>query len=119
MKKKYLALMAVALTIMSSPAISGGCDGDDFDKTNAIARFQLQLGMVLGSETACGLTYDQDAIEAFINKQPIGENDPQFVSDLAIMSRAASRDIEEMSKGVLAAHCTQTRRVAKQNGFIK
>jgi hypothetical protein len=118
--KKYLAAIALTFVVMSSsPAVSGGCDGDHFDKTDAKARTKLQLATVLGSETTCGLQYDQDAIKTFITKQHIDENDATFVSDLSLLSSNAKSEIEEMSKGVLAAHCIQIRRVARHNGFIK
>ncbi len=117
---KYLAATAIALTFaISSPAIGGGCDGDDFDKKEARAKILLQLATVLGSETVCGFEYDEDTIKTFITQQHIDENDATFVSDLSLISQGQKSDIEKMSKGMLAAHCVQIRRVAKQYGFTK
>jgi hypothetical protein len=48
---KYLAAIALMLIIISTPAVSGACDGDD----EKIATLELQLGNILASETTCNL----------------------------------------------------------------
>jgi hypothetical protein len=47
----------------------------------------LNLGTVLGSEEFCGLEYDQDAIQSFIEKH-VSANDVDFASDLSTMTAA-------------------------------
>jgi hypothetical protein len=101
---KYLAAIALTFTIIASPAVADNTD--------------LELGSVLGSETACGLTYDQDAIQRFIVKH-VDAKDMMFVSRLDSMTTGTKGEIKEMSPSSLVAHCTQIRRVAKHYGFTK
>jgi hypothetical protein len=74
------------------------------------------LGSVLGSEKLCGLTYDQAAIQAFIEKH-VPARDMQFPSLLVLMTRGAESENESMSKSAVTAHCTQIARIAESYGF--
>ena len=78
----------------------------------------IQLGSVLGSEEACGLTYDEDAIARFINEH-VKADDMSFPSTLQMMTAGTKFQIEDMSKSSLTAHCTQIRRIAQKYGFTK
>jgi hypothetical protein len=78
----------------------------------------LNLGSVIGSEEACGLTYDQDAIERFINEH-VKASDMSFPSMLNTMTAGTKFQIENMSKSSLTAHCAQVRRIAVKYGFTK
>jgi hypothetical protein len=100
--KTKLMVAALSVLVASGAAQAGGCD-DDFDKGQVRDKIQLQLATILASEAACGLTYDQDAISAFITKQHIDEKDAIFVSDLSLITGGMKPEIEGMSKGVLAA----------------
>jgi hypothetical protein len=84
------------------------------DSTN----IAIQLGNILGSEEPCGLSYDPAAIEAFIEKN-VAADDMEFPGTLDMMTRAATRQIKEQGASAKTAHCSQVRRVAKANGFIK
>lgn len=77
-----------------------------------------ELGTVIGSEAACGLTFDQGAIAAFIEDE-VAADDMGFASTLTMMVQGQEYMIEEMSKSARTAHCTQVARVAKSYGFIK
>jgi hypothetical protein len=77
----------------------------------------MSLGSVLGSEKACGLKYDQRAIEMFIEKN-VKPDDMGFASMLGLMTRGAAREIKDMSESQKTAHCAQIRRVALANKFI-
>jgi hypothetical protein len=77
-----------------------------------------ELGTVLGSEEACGLTFDRTAIERFIETR-VKANDMGFANLLNSMTRGTRIQIKEMSEAHKAAHCAQTRRVARTNGFVK
>ena len=104
---KYPTAIALTFTIISSPAVADNTD------------LERNLGSVLGSETACGLTYDQDAIRSFIVKNA-DANDMSFARNVASYTAGTKFEIEKMmSASSLTAHCTQIRRVAKQYGFIK
>jgi hypothetical protein len=75
-----------------------------------------QLGTVIGSEQACGLSYDQDAIEHFIDEH-VKASDMSFPSMLNLMVDGTKVEVTNMSKSSLTAHCAQIRRIAKQYGF--
>jgi hypothetical protein len=85
------------------------------DDSSTIA---LNLGSVIGSEQACGLTYNRDAIERFITEH-VKASDMSFPSTLNMVTMGTKGQIESMSESSLTAHCTQIRRIAKEYGFIK
>jgi energy-converting hydrogenase Eha subunit B len=76
-----------------------------------------QLGSVLGSEEGCGLAFDQDAIEAWIEAN-VAADDMGFAGTLGLMSKGQARQIGDMTESERRAHCAQTRRVARSFGFI-
>jgi hypothetical protein len=78
----------------------------------------LELGTVIGSEEACGLTYAQDVIKRFINDH-VKATDMSFPSMLNAMTTGTKYQIENMSKSSLTAHCAQVRRIAEKYGFTK
>jgi hypothetical protein len=98
-------------TILALAGITGA-HGDD---SSTVA---LNLGSVIGSEQACGLTYDRGTIEHFITEH-VKASDMSFPSTLNMVTMATKGQIESMSESSLTAHCTQIRRIAKEYGFIK
>ena len=78
----------------------------------------VNLGDVLASEAFCGLTYDQAAIGAFINKNVKAE-DMGFTSTLQMMTEGKEIDLQKMSPSAKTAHCVQIARVARSYGFTK
>lgn len=80
--------------------------------------FVNNLSLVIVSEKACGLKYDQSAIAAFIEKN-VPKDDMTFASNLKLASGSNSRDVGTMGESEKTAHCTQIKRVAKTYGFIK
>ena len=88
--------------------------GDDSSTIDIAA----DLGSVIESEQACGLTYDRDAIERFITEH-VKASDMSFPSTLDLMTVGTKVAIKSMSQSSLTAHCTQIRRIAKEYGFIK
>ena len=76
------------------------------------------LGTVIGSETYCGLNYDQSAIKAFIQKH-VTTSDPTFVGDLDMRVSNVGAAVEHMSASQKTAHCTLVTRAAKSYGFLK
>lgn len=77
-----------------------------------------ELGSVLASEEACGLTFDQAAVAAFIEEK-VPADDMGFTSTLSMMTKGQQFQIEEMSASSKTAHCTQIARVAASYGFIQ
>ena len=61
-----------------------------------------ELGTVIASEEACGLTFDQSAIERFINEH-VKADDMSFPSTLQMMTAGTKFQIENMSKSSLTA----------------
>lgn len=78
----------------------------------------LNLGSVLAAEDYCGLSSDQGAIEAFIEKN-VSASDMGFASDLQSMTSGQEYFQQQMSPSEKTAHCAQIRRVAKSFGFTK
>jgi hypothetical protein len=105
---KRLAFLTVMLAL-------GGITGAQADDSDNVAR---ELGTVIASEEACGLTYDQQAIERFINDH-VKASDMSFPSTLDLMTRGTKYEIRSMSKSSLTAHCAQIRRIAEEYGFTK
>ena len=95
-----------ALLLMSVPAAGQGS-----------SQIASQLGNVLASEEPCGLTYDQAAIEAFIDKN-VKPSDLDFASELSMMTTGKAYMIKKMTPSALTAHCTQIKRTAKTYKFI-
>lgn len=105
---KYLPLAALALGVTAAPLPSFGMDS----MTTA-----MELGSVLASEEACSLTFDQAAIERFIEGN-VAPDDMGFASTLQMMTEGTRYQIGSMSISAKTAHCSQIRRVARANGFI-
>ena len=80
-------------------------------------RLAIDLGSVLASEEPCGLSFDQKAIERWIEEH-VPADDMSFPSNLSMMTGAGQFQIDEMSKSALVAHCAQIERVARTFGFI-
>lgn len=77
-----------------------------------------ELGSVISAEAPCGLTYDQAAISAFIEKR-VRADDMAFSGQLRVQTSGQEFQMKNMSASAKTAHCTQARRVAKSYGFIK
>lgn len=104
------ALMLPALLAFTVPAAAWS-DVDRMTVSNA-------LGSLLGSETACGLTFDQDAVSRYIDDK-VPADDMQFTSMLNMMAGGTAAQIADMSASQKTAHCRQIERAAKSHGFIK
>lgn len=78
----------------------------------------VSLGSILGSEQFCGLSFDQAAIQAFIDEK-IPADDMGFASDLSMMTSGATFQQSGMSESSKTAHCAAVARTARHYGFIK
>ncbi len=76
------------------------------------------LGTVLASESRCTLTYNQDAIAAFI-EQSVPASDLNFAPMLNTMTMGQELQFEEMSESSQTAHCAAVKQSAKHFGFIE
>lgn len=77
----------------------------------------MNLGSVLAAENFCGLSYDQNAISAWIdtNTDP---GDMSFASTLSMMTDGAGFELQSMSESSRTAHCRSIERTARHYGFI-
>ena len=76
------------------------------------------LGNLLASEDFCNITYNQTAIETYIDSA-VPDNDMQFPSMLTLMTDSAKFNFEDMSPSQKTAHCAQIKRVAKAHDFLQ
>ncbi len=104
----YRILFAAVLAAASSSVLAQGLE------SMSLAN---ELGTVLASEEACGLTFDQTAIAAFIGAK-VPADDMSFASTLNMMTEGQKYQMEGMSASSKTAHCTQIKRVAASYGFI-
>ncbi|WP_276946668.1 hypothetical protein [Haematobacter massiliensis] len=74
------------------------------------------LGSILASETVCGLTYDQAAITAWIEKE-VPADAMDFPGRLQTMTRGYSRQLANMGASEKTAHCSAVKRIASNFGF--
>lgn len=81
-------------------------------------RVASDLGSVLGAEAGCGLKYDQAAIKAYVDAK-VKPDDMQFPTLLRTMSQGSAVQLKSMSESEKTAYCTQVKRVAIANKFIK
>lgn len=77
-----------------------------------------ELGQIIGSESACGLTYDQAAIKAFVVEK-VDPSDMSFTSTLNMLTDAAARAFKDMTPSAKMAHCTAIEQSARHYGFVK
>jgi len=102
---KLLRLLIAAIPVW--PSIVGASDD--------VAH---ELGSMLASEKFCELTYNQEAIAAYI-EQNVDEGDMGFASMLRLMTTGHSVGLKELDESGKSAHCTQIRRVAKKYNFTE
>lgn len=75
-----------------------------------------ELGSVIAAEEFCGLTYDQNAIAAFIeNKVPADDMGFAGMLNMQVIGHGAMQ--EDMTPSLKTAHCAQMGRVARSYGF--
>lgn len=76
------------------------------------------LGTVLASEEFCDLSFKQDAIAAYIEKE-VAADDMSFPSTLQMMVTGQGYQLQSMSGSAKTAHCAQIKRVAQSYGFTE
>jgi len=106
-----MKLVLAGLALLASGAVAHADD---------LATMQLAsgLGSVLAAEEACGLSFDQSAIEKFITAKVPADN-LNFSGTLNMMVSGAKLELDGMSPSQKTANCTQVKRVAKSYGFTK
>lgn len=99
-------------------AIVSGLTSDAQAQDMKSIQIATQLASVLASEELCQLSYDQVAIEAFIEKS-VKADDMGFASTLKMMTSGQEFQNKNLTTSGKTAHCAQIRRVAKSYGFTK
>lgn len=104
---------AAAAVVVAAGLHAGAAEG------SSLGSMQLasDLGTVLASEEACGLSYDQAAIARWIEERVPAE-DMAFPGNLQLMTSGAEWSLGEMSVSAMTAHCVQVRRIARSYGFV-
>lgn len=106
MRTAALAILA----ILATPALAM----DDLE----LFTVSGALGGIIASETACGLTYDQDAIAAWITAN-VPPDRVDFAGMLQTQIMGQEYNLQGMSKSAMTAHCASIAQTAKHYGFIK
>ncbi len=86
-------------------------------ETSALQLAQ-QLASVLAAEEPCELSYDPEAIEAFIAEQPAA-SDLSFPSYLTTMMQGGPVDLEDQTDSQKVAYCSSARTTARAIGFLE
>lgn len=77
-----------------------------------------KLGIVIASEEACDLSFDQSALRAYIGNLKL-EDAAEYLQNLEIAIRAARSRSNRMKGSQKLTHCLLTERSAKDLGFLK
>ena len=85
--------------------------------TTKLTEVTESLAMVLASEHVCGMSYDQRAIQTFVEKN-VSPDNLDFVSVLNMLTVDLARQIAAMTQSQRTAHCAQMRQVARRYKFI-
>lgn len=109
LKKSSIARFVTIVALFSDAAFAWDQDTSEFAE---------QLGIVLGSEDFCGLTYDQQAITRYIGDHINPEN-LDFAHLLKVDTWSTQNENKEMSTSEKTARCFQITRTAKSLGFVK
>lgn len=111
-KARCCGAMLIFLAVsMSGPALAQTTDMQAMTQAN-------ELGSILAAEEFCGLTYDQDAIQAWITSN-VAADAMGFAGTLTMMVAGAEFQQRDMSTSAKTAHCTAIRQTAKHYGFVK
>lgn len=78
----------------------------------------MSLGTLIGSEEYCGLTFDQAAIEAWVEKN-IPADAMDFPQHMSMGHDAEIYQQSSRSPSAKTAHCAGVTRTARHYGFLK
>ncbi len=75
------------------------------------------LGTLLAAEEFCGLVFDHDAIDAYVDAN-VDHSDMGFASMLSMMVDGSAFGQTDMSESAKRAHCRSVEATARHHGFI-
>ncbi|MFA9231849.1 MAG: hypothetical protein ACEQSU_14060 [Microgenomates group bacterium] len=103
--------MRLAIAILIASAIPAYAYQD-------ITKAAVELGSVLGSETACAFKVNDAAVAAYI-KTNVDPAEMHFANSLYMMSGGTAGQISLMTPSALAAHCMAIKASAGHYGLIE
>jgi hypothetical protein len=101
---RRMAYALAVLGLLTSIARSNQLDRD---------MMLAEIGTIVGSEKACGLHFNQGALERFVTKF-IEPEDLHFTSMFNIYVETTAYQLRNMSPAALTVHCAQIRQVVHQ-----
>lgn len=100
--------LAACAALLAAPAAA-------FNSPNF--QIAMDLGGLLASESLCGLSYNHDAIDAYIDAN-VDHTDMGFASDLASAVSMNGFQLGDMTESARRAHCRAVTGTARHHGFI-
>lgn len=76
------------------------------------------LGHLLAAESFCELSYDQEAVQGWIDAN-VDPSNLSFPGDLSSYREVAVYSLEDLAGSAKTAHCHAIQRTARHLGFIK
>jgi len=101
--------MKTVIALCLAALFAGPANAGDPPDANSLAN-------VLGSEDACHLSYDQGAVERYVQHYT-DQNGPAL--DLGLLVEGNRVVVQGMDPRTRTLHCIQVRAAAKLYGFIK
>lgn len=102
-------LSILAASVVAMPAFA--LDFETMEKAQ-------NLGNILGSESFCGLSFNQDAIAAWVDDN-VPASSMSFSGDLQGAVAMSQITVSSMSESAKTAHCRSIERTAKHLGFLE
>lgn len=99
----------IAISMLIATAAPAFADSD---------QLALNLATLIAAENFCDLTFDQDAIGAWIDKH-VAADDMVFARRFRLFVSGKQSEQKSIGAAEKAAYCRQVERSAKANGFIK
>lgn len=112
--------MRTAILLLAALSLPAAAQEDPLAKLQADARvlgLASELAVVLGSETFCGLTFDQPAIAAWIAAN-VPPDRLDFAPQLQLMTMGQAGLQQGMTPSGTTAHCAAVTQSARHYGFI-
>lgn len=94
--------------------IGSGSHAQPYKDPTALA---VELGSILGSESACDLDFDNEAIKAYL-KDNANPDDLSLPNALSMMTDGTRIQLEAKTPAQLAAHCQLVRQSAGKIGIL-
>jgi hypothetical protein len=103
-----MRLLSVILLMLATPAAAQNLES---------MQKATNLGTIIASESACGLTLNQAGIQAWIAAN-VSPDDLDFASTLSMMTLGSEMQINDMSTSAKTAHCATVVMTARSEGLI-